>query len=80
MGTSGNHGSTRGESARPDLHRRLLSPATIPLGFIFKHRLFMWCVWQTIGWASYLVAKKPDNVKGEPAFRYYLPESHRRPG
>jgi len=53
---------------------RLLSPATLPFCLIFRHRLFSWCVWQTVGWASYLIARKPAQVHGLPAFRYYLPE------
>ena len=53
---------------------RLLAPVTIPLAFVTRHKLFMWCVWATIGWASYLIAQKPLDVKGQPAFRYYLPE------
>jgi len=57
---------------------RLLSPATLLLGLITRHRLFECCVWQTVGWASYLIAQKPTQVRGQPAFRYYLPESDRR--
>jgi hypothetical protein len=54
---------------------RLLAPATLPFCLIFRHRLLSWCVWQTVGWASYLIARKPAQVRGQPAFRYYLPES-----
>jgi SAM-dependent methyltransferase len=52
---------------------RLLAPVSIPFAFITRHRLFMWCVWQTVGWASYLVARKPTHIKGQPPFRYYVP-------
>jgi hypothetical protein len=31
------------------------------------------CVWQTVGWASYLIARKPLNMKGKPGFNYYIP-------
>jgi SAM-dependent methyltransferase len=54
---------------------RLLSPITIPITFLLRHRLFMWCVWATIGWASYLIARKPTTIKGQPEFKYYLPEA-----
>ena len=27
-----------------------------------------------IGWASYLVMKKPENIKGKPEFYYYIPQ------
>lgn len=53
---------------------RLLSPLTIPITFVLRHELFMWCVWSTIGWASFLTARKPATLKGMPPFRYYLPE------
>jgi 2-polyprenyl-3-methyl-5-hydroxy-6-metoxy-1,4-benzoquinol methylase len=54
---------------------RLLAPITIPITFLLRHRLFMWCVWATVGWASYLVARKPVEISGQPDFRYYVPEA-----
>jgi SAM-dependent methyltransferase len=54
------------------LHR-MLAPVTIPIALLTRHRLFMWCVWQTVGWASYLVARKSSQIQGRPTFRYYLP-------
>jgi SAM-dependent methyltransferase len=53
---------------------RLLSPLTIPLTFIFRHKFFACCVWQTIGWASFVLVRKPSDMKGLPPFQYYLPE------
>jgi SAM-dependent methyltransferase len=53
---------------------RLLAPATIPFCLLTKHPLLETCVWQTVGWASYLIVRKPDNLKGKPPFRYYFPE------
>lgn len=29
--------------------------------------------WAAVGWASFLVARKPSEVKGKPPFRYYIP-------
>ena len=55
------------------LHR-LMAPLTLPFAFLTRHRLFMWCVWQTIGWASYLIAKKPLDITGLPRFNYYIPK------
>ncbi len=52
---------------------RLLSPATIPFCLLTKHPLLETCVWQTIGWASYLIVRKPEKVNGTPAFNYYIP-------
>ena len=52
---------------------RMLAPVTIPIALITRHRLLMWCVWQTVGWASYLVARKSSQLRGKTTFRYYLP-------
>jgi SAM-dependent methyltransferase len=52
---------------------RLLSPATIPFCLITRHPLLETCVWQTIGWASFLIVRKPADIKGKPHFRYYIP-------
>jgi len=59
------------------LHR-FLAPVTLPITFLTRHRLFMWCVWAAIGWASFLVAKKPAQVRGQPSFRYYVPEAQKQ--
>jgi SAM-dependent methyltransferase len=53
---------------------RLLSPVTIPFCLLTKHPLLETCIWQTIGWASYLIARKPAGVRGTPEFRYFHPE------
>ena len=52
---------------------RILSPATIPFCLLTKHHLLETCVWQTIGWASYLIARKPLGLKGNPPFKYFYP-------
>ena len=54
---------------------RLLAPVTLPIAFLTRHPLFMWCVWQTVGWVSYLVVQKPAKVRGQPPFRYYVPDT-----
>lgn len=30
--------------------------------------------WKIVGWASYLVARKPADLNGAPTFRYYIPQ------
>jgi SAM-dependent methyltransferase len=52
---------------------RLLAPLTIPFCLLTKHQLLETCVWQTIGWASYLVVRKPSGLSGTPPFKYYIP-------
>ena len=32
-------------------------------------------VWGAIGWACYLIAKKPESLSGKPPFFYYIPKS-----
>jgi SAM-dependent methyltransferase len=54
------------------LHR-LIFPVTLPFALITKHRLLMWCVWASVGWASFLIAKKPLGISGRPNFHYYIP-------
>lgn len=55
------------------LHR-LIFPLTLPISILIKHRvMMMWCIWQVVGWASYIVVRKPDTISGKPAFRYYIP-------
>jgi len=54
---------------------RLIFPITLPVALLTKHRLLMWCVWQAVGWASYLVMRKPDHIKGKPVFNYYVPDA-----
>ena len=52
---------------------RLLAPATIPFCLLTKHTLLETCVWQTIGWASFLIARKPADKRGAMPFNYYVP-------
>jgi SAM-dependent methyltransferase len=54
---------------------RLLAPITLTLGLLTRHRLFEWCVWQTVGWASYITVRKPADLRGTPPFRYYLQDA-----
>ncbi len=55
------------------LHR-LIFPLTLPVSILIKHWvMMMWCIWQVVGWASYIVVRKPANISGKPAFRYYIP-------
>jgi SAM-dependent methyltransferase len=52
---------------------RILFPATFLFCLLTRHPLLETCVWQTIGWASFLIMKKPANLSGRPPFRYYIP-------
>jgi SAM-dependent methyltransferase len=52
---------------------RILAPLSIPFCWLTGHRMLEACVWQTVGWASYLIARKPLNMKGKPGFNYYIP-------
>jgi ubiquinone/menaquinone biosynthesis C-methylase UbiE len=55
------------------LHR-LIFPLTLPFSILIKHRvMMMWCIWQVVGWASYIVVRKPVAISGKPTFRYYIP-------
>ena len=52
---------------------RLLAPATIPFAWLTGNKLLETCVWQTIGWATYVIVRKPPGLSGKPPFRYYIP-------
>jgi ubiquinone/menaquinone biosynthesis C-methylase UbiE len=52
---------------------RLVAPLSIPFCWLTGHKLLEACVWQTVGWSSYLIAKKPANIKGRAPFNYYIP-------
>jgi SAM-dependent methyltransferase len=52
---------------------RLLFPATLLVCLLTRHRFLELCVWQSLGWASYLMVRKPVNSSGKPTFRYYIP-------
>jgi SAM-dependent methyltransferase len=54
--------------------QRLLFPLTFVYALLTKNaRLLESCCWGTFGWASYLIARKPDNIKGKPELYYYIP-------
>jgi SAM-dependent methyltransferase len=52
---------------------RLLAPATIPFAWLTGNKLLETCVWQTVGWATFVIVRKPLDLKGKPPFRYYIP-------
>jgi SAM-dependent methyltransferase len=52
---------------------RILSPLTIPFCWITGNRQLETAIWQTIGWAVYLTARKPANIKGKAPLNYYVP-------
>lgn len=56
------------------LKHRLCFPFTLLFCLITKNgKLLERAVWQTVGWASYLIAQKPSGVSGKPIFNYYVP-------
>ncbi len=57
------------------LKHRLLFPALLAYAWITRNaqKLEIWS-WGAVGWASYLVARKPLGTKGKPPFKYYIPE------
>jgi SAM-dependent methyltransferase len=52
---------------------RLLAPATIPFAWLTGNKLLETCVWQTVGWATFVIVRKPPGLSGKPPFRYYIP-------
>lgn len=59
---------------RTSWKHRLAFPLTIPFALLTRNgNLLERAVWYTLGWASYLVARKPADQAGKPPFRYYLP-------
>ncbi|VVC01558.1 Ubiquinone biosynthesis O-methyltransferase [uncultured archaeon] len=54
---------------------RALSPLLLTYSLIAKNGpLLEYTCWNTIGWCSYLVAKKPATARGKPKFSYYIPK------
>jgi SAM-dependent methyltransferase len=53
---------------------RILFPGTLLVCLLTRNKLLETCVWQAVGWAAYLIARKPASVSGKPAFRYYIPK------
>jgi SAM-dependent methyltransferase len=53
---------------------RLLLPFTLLWSFVARRpELLQQSCWSAFGWASYAVIRKPQSVRGAPAFRYYVP-------
>lgn len=58
--------------------RRLAAPLLIPAAWLLRRGgLLEATIWRTIGWASYLIARKPDTLRGKPEFYYYIPPNRR---
>jgi SAM-dependent methyltransferase len=58
---------------------RLLSPLLIPYAWLTRNgRLLEKSIWLTYGWASYLFAEKPRDLKGTPPFFYYIPDRKKK--
>lgn len=54
---------------------RLASPVVIPLAWLLRNdRLLEGAIWLTVGWACYLVLRKPDDLHGRPELTYYYPD------
>ena len=59
---------------RTSWKHRISFPLTIPFALVTRNgQLLEKACWESLGWASYLVCKKPNDAKGMPAFRYYIP-------
>lgn len=57
------------------LLKRLLFPFDLIMALLAKDgRLLESCCWGFVGWACYLVARKPCDMIGKPSFHYYIPE------
>lgn len=57
---------------------RLLAPVVVPYARLTGNGyLLQKFVWFSKGWASYLFAQKPKNLKGTPPFFYYIPDRRR---
>ncbi len=55
--------------------RRLLFPLYLLYAWMRRSaRLVETYSWEALGWASFLVARKPPGLSGKPPFRYYIPE------
>lgn len=57
--------------------RRLAAPILVPWALLTRNgRMLEQTVWFALGWASYLVARKPADTHGKPTFTYYIPHNH----
>jgi len=53
---------------------RLLFPAKCLIALLTRNgKLLETCCWQAFGWTSYIVVRKPGNLRGKPSFHYYIP-------
>lgn len=53
---------------------RLIFPILLILALITRNgKLLQKVIWGTIGWASFIVVKKPQGMQGKPFFNYYIP-------
>jgi len=54
---------------------RLLFPFVSLFALITRNgKLLERNVWQTVGWASFLLVQKPESLSGMPEFNYYIPD------
>lgn len=55
--------------------RRLIAPYSILRALLTRNAgLLERTCWGLIGWSSYIVLKKPQNILGLPAFKYFIPD------
>lgn len=53
---------------------RVLFPLLVARALLKRSgRLLQSCVWDAVGWPSFVVLRKPGNVTGCPVLRYYIP-------
>jgi 2-polyprenyl-3-methyl-5-hydroxy-6-metoxy-1,4-benzoquinol methylase len=61
---------------RTSWKHRLAFPLVFTYALATQHgNLLERTVWYTLGWASYLIARKPESITGKPPFNYYIPFS-----
>jgi len=59
---------------RHSTRARLLFPFLIVRALLRRSgRLLESCIWDAVGWSSFVVVRKPTNITGRPRFRYYIP-------
>jgi SAM-dependent methyltransferase len=59
---------------RTSWRAKLLFPAKVVVALLRRDAtMFESAVWQAIGWASFLILRKPTTLRGEPPFNYYIP-------
>lgn len=55
---------------------RLLAPLMIPFAWLTRNdKLLESTIWLSVGWTSYVVARKPSDTQGRPKLKYFYPST-----